>query len=59
MVKDINSGSGDGLLAAISQVPSQPIPTPSISEPTTDPTEANCGRADGTAAGTVMVQGHL
>ena len=40
MVKDIDSGSGTVISAT-----SQPLATPSISEPTTEPTESNCGRA--------------
>ena len=40
MVKDINSGSGSS-----SPPTSQPLATPSISEPTTEPTDTNCGRA--------------
>ena len=40
MVKDINSGSGSS-----SPTTSQPLATPSISEPTTEPTDTNCGRA--------------
>ena len=40
MVKDINNGSGSSY-----PHPSQPLATPSISEPTTEPTDTNCGRA--------------
>ena len=41
MVKDIYSGSS----TSIYPTGSQPLATPSISEPTTEPTESNCGRA--------------
>ena len=40
MVKDIRSGSEQQLSPT-----SQPLATPSISKPTTEPTEENCGRA--------------
>ena len=40
MVKDINSGSGSSIPTT-----SQPLATPSISKPTTEPTDTNCGRA--------------
>ena len=40
MVKDIDSGSSAVILPT-----SQPLATPSISEPTTEPTDTNCGRA--------------
>ena len=40
MVKDIQQGSGSS-----SPDSSQPLATPSISKPTTEPTDTNCGRA--------------
>ena len=51
MVKDINNGSGGSF-----PIPnSQPLATPSISQPTTEPTDMNCGRAM-EQPGTVMVR---
>ena len=44
MVKDIYSGSASSICDTCTPT-SQPLVPPSISKPTTEPTDTNCGRA--------------
>ena len=56
----LRHGDGQGYqtaeVAAVLPPLSQPLATPSISEPTTEPTEYELWKSDGTASGTVMVK---